>query len=329
MSLHEDRLQRLSRLFVIYNTLAMGQRVNADDLAAACHCHRKTIQRDLPFLQEAGAQYRWDAKQRSYVLEAPLPQLRVELTLPEILALALWREALPLESGLPYGPQARSAFQKLAGHLPLALRSELEALRPLLNVQGGIRHHYAPEQQAPLQGVIEAARSNHTIEMTYYTISRDEVSLRNVDPYALALQGGYLNLVAYCHQRKSMRLFALDNIRAVHSTDKCFQRQADFSLSEFLHGSLGMLRGEPIHIVVRFEPSIARWARRYRWSFHPTLEEQADGSIVMRGEVSGLDGIRTELLRWGSPVTVLEPPALRQALLKEAEALVKKYQENL
>jgi predicted DNA-binding transcriptional regulator YafY len=58
------------------------------------------------------------------------------------------------------------------------------------------------------------------------------------------------------------------------------------------------------------------------------LEEQADRSLVMRGQVSGLDGIRTELLRWGSPVTVLEPPALREALLKEAEALVKKYQEN-
>lgn len=326
-TLHEDRLQRFSRLFVIYNTLAMGHQVNADDLAAACHCHRKTILRDLPFLREAGAEYRWDAKRRSYVLEAPLPQLRIELTLPEILALALWREALPTDSGLPYAPQARSAFQKLATHLPLTLREELETLRPLLSFQSETRHHYASHQQGTLQTVIEATRAQQTIEITYYTISRDEYSMRQINPYALALQGGYLNVVAYCLQRRAVRLFALDNILAVQATGAIFERQPRFSLAEFLQGSVGMLRGRPIDIVVRFEKKIARWARRYKWNFQPILEEQADGSLVMRAQVSGLDGIRTELLRWGSPVTVLEPPELQDALLKEAQALVEKYEK--
>lgn len=107
MALHDDRLHRFSRLFVVYHMLAMGGRVTASDMAAACHCDPKTLRRDLRFWQEAGADYRWDARKGSYVLESPPPLLSLELSIPEILALALWREALPTETGLPYDALAR------------------------------------------------------------------------------------------------------------------------------------------------------------------------------------------------------------------------------
>lgn len=48
----------------------------------------------------------------------------------------------------------------------------------------------------------------------------------------------------------------------------------------------------------------------------------------MTGQVSGLDGIRTELLRWGSPVTVLEPAELREAILQEAQKIIEKYRPD-
>ena len=322
MSLHDDRLHRFSRLFVVYNMLAMGGRVTANDMAAACHCDPKTIRRDLRFLQETGAQYRWDARKKSYVLESPSPLLSVELSVPEILALALWREALPTETGLPYDASARSGFDKLAGRLPAALREELNAIRDVVSVEAGARHHY---QQAPLQTLVEAARTSETVEMHYYTISRDVVTIREIDPYSLALRQGYMNLVAFCHQRRQVLLFSLDNIRGLRPTGQIFTKLPGFSLAKFLEGSVGMMRGEPIEIVVRFDASITRWAERYRWNFNPQLQREADGSLLLRGKVSGLEGIRTELLRWGSPVTVLEPAELREAILQEAQKIVEKY----
>ena len=105
-----------------------------------------------------------------------------------------------------YDASARTGFDKLAGRLPAVLREELKAIRDVVSIEAGARHHY---QQAPLQTLVEAARKSETVEMHYYTISRDVVTIRKVDPYSLALRQGYMNLVAFCHQRQQVLLFSL------------------------------------------------------------------------------------------------------------------------
>lgn len=315
-------LHRLSRLFLIYNILSMGGRVTGRDLAAACRCSTKTIRRDLDALEELGALCPWKAAKNSYVLEQPLPCHAVELSLAEILSLAMLRALAPVRAGMPYEAQAGTAFDKLASRLPSSLREELATLRAVMN--GGVeaRHDYV---QAPVQELVEAARSRHTLQMTYYSISRDAVSIRDVDPYSLVLQNGYFSLVGFCHQRQAPLLFALDNIRTLSATGRSFEKQRDFSLAQFMEGSLNMMRGEPVEIVVRFEASHARWARRFRWGFPHTLTPEADGAVLLRGKVSGLQGIRNELLRWGAGVRVLEPPQLCEEMRREAAAMLAHY----
>ena len=80
MSLLGDRLRRLTRLIVIVNLLQSGSRVTLVDLAAACGCCTKTIQRDLTYLQEAGVAYYYDPALRSYTLLSPVPLVSVQFS---------------------------------------------------------------------------------------------------------------------------------------------------------------------------------------------------------------------------------------------------------
>lgn len=317
-----DALHPVARLFLIYNILSMGGRITRQDLAAACGCSTKTIRRDLHRLEDLEARCPWDNSQKSYVLEQPLPQLRVELELPEVAALALLGQSALQQAGLPQAAQARAALDKLTARLPLTLRDEMRSLRGVINVESTLRRDYSG---APLPELVSAARQRRTVRMFYYSISRNSTAWRHADPYTLALQGGYLNLVAYCHIHREVRLFALDGVRAVEPTRERFAEPVDFSLARFLEGAVHMLRGEPIRIVVRFAPAIERWARRYHWGFVHTLTPQPDGSLVLSGTVSGLQGIRNELLRWGAKAEVLEPPALRDMMRQEAAAMLATY----
>jgi len=325
MSLHSDQQRRLSRLFVIYHLLEMrgdeGQ-VKRRDLERACNCLGKTIQRDLQFLRDAGASILYDPRRRTYILEKPLPCLQVELQLPDLMALVLM-QGVAHQRGVPSALQQR-ALNKLVARMPSHLRDEMKAARCMLDFGENARRDYSA---APLQELVAAARARRTVQMTYYSIGRDTVDTRKADPYSLTLRNGYLSMVAFCHRSREVRLFALDNIRVLHLTSDTFRIVPDFSLARYIEGMVGGMRGDLTPIELRFKPEIARWARKIRWEFSYTQQETADGLLV-RGQVSGLEAIRNEVLRWGAGVEVLSPPELRRAVCAEAQQIAQMYAEK-
>lgn len=319
----DDPHRQLARLFLIYNTLEVGGQVSGHDLSAACNVTTRTIRRDLRILEEAGAFVRYDRKRRTYRLEQPLRCLQVELSGSDVFALALAQATLPGDA--PYSALARRAFAKLASRLPERLREGLTNSHVLIEAGNQMRRDY---NGVPWRELLEAAGQQQTLRLDYYSLSSDRRTLRDVDPYHLIMPHGYLQLVGFCHVRGRVINFALDGIRSLHPTGRTFQKLPGFSLSDWMADSLGTLQGEPVEIVVRFEPHIARWAKRRKWTFRHTLEVQAtpEGeALLLRGTVSGLDEIRAHLLSWGAGVTVLEPEELRRMMRQEAEAMLRKY----
>src|SRR5205814_5485241 len=62
---------------------------------------------------------------------------------------------------------------------------------------------------------IETAISRRkTIEFSYYSMQRDEVSDRKVDPYHLVFRNGQFYLIGHSHERSDVRVFRLSRIRA-------------------------------------------------------------------------------------------------------------------
>jgi hypothetical protein len=68
------------------------------------------------------------------------------------------------------------------------------------------------DAEARLAAAIAAEQS---VELTYWTAWRGELTHRRVDPYRLETRGSVAYLVAYCHLRRAERVFRLDRILAV------------------------------------------------------------------------------------------------------------------
>src|SRR5579871_672085 len=310
----------LGRLFKIVTLMYSGGRLMQRDFAEACECSERQIRRDLLVLEEAGVPFTC-ARKQGYRLDPQWSPLRLNLTLPEVLALLLARQAVAGHAEMPFSHSAQTAFDKIAALLPPNLRDRLE--EEAIAYYGSGKRQYA---EAPWGQLLSAMHGHETLEMTYYTIGRDKTTTRRVDPYHIVWLQNYCHLIAYCHTRRQVLNFALDGIQEIRRTGEAFAIPKEFSLADYLRGAAGPVLGDPVEIVVCFDAEVARWAKRRVWGFPHTLTDRPDGSVALCGTVRGLDDIRKELLTWGRHVRVLEPAGLRDALLAEARAIASLYE---
>ena len=94
----QDRIRRLLRLVTLMQS---GRRCNVRSMCTSLEVSRRTLFRDLSVLQDAGIQYVYDGKEKTYTMESSVLLQPVNLTVAETLAvLGLIRKLLP-EQMLP------------------------------------------------------------------------------------------------------------------------------------------------------------------------------------------------------------------------------------
>jgi predicted DNA-binding transcriptional regulator YafY len=149
-----------------------------------------------------------------------------------------------------------------------------------------------------------------------YKAERDEgPATRILCPYGI-LYGGRGWLVAHVENLPDMRLWRLDRIASVDLLDRNFDRQQDFSLSQYASQSFGVFQEEPQSVVLRFSSHAAADAEN--WLFHPTqtMQREHDGSLIVRFQAGGMLEICWHLFIWGDQVQVMSPSELNDLYCK-------------
>ena len=325
---NSDAPARAARLFTIVTIVASrrsGERIGREQLADACACTSKTIQRDVQCLQDAHIPLEWDPALRSYTLPDrgwvyPL----VQMTASDAMALALARGLMIHSSAFPFAPEIAAALEKATAGLTPGLRILLEGATQALADQGGTARDYS---HAPVGTILEAIAKRQTVEMQYESRSSRTCERRTIDPYRLDRRDGrYFELQAWCHRREEVRTFALDRISDITLTGQVFTRRPWDEAGEGIVG--GLRGGDPVQVEVRFLPQVAAYARERRWGFSTNFEEPGDGSLIMRATVRGVEGIVRELLTWQRYAVVLGGPELRLRMADEARAIAALYEKD-
>jgi len=201
-------------------------------------------------------------------------------------------------------PERDSA--RIEPDLEALLEAEGLAMRP------GHRPNIHPEV---LENLREAIKACLKTRLHYRSRETGELSRQLVCPYGF-LYGNRHYLVAYSlnPQVRRYRLFSLSNIERVEVTEWPYERREDFSLKDYAENSFGVFQEEPFDVVWRFMPEVAADAREFR--FHPTqiIDEEADGSVIVRFRAGGELEMCWHLMTWGDAVEVIIPASLRKRL---------------
>ncbi len=190
---------------------------------------------------------------RFYADRAELESLRIQLTVDRPADAAAEQENYSLRSENFHLPAIEFSDTELAAlqtalHLLDGEFAYAEPLRLALQqiTWGRPSPLGAPEQSSVALGITASAGGHDlstrlakietaifrqkTITFDYYTMARDEVGARRVDPYHLLFQGGQFYLLGYAHERKAIRVFRLSRIRG--KVSYATKAEHDFKRSE-------------------------------------------------------------------------------------------------
>lgn len=177
------------------------------------------------------------------------------------------------------------------------------------------------------QAVAEAVLQRKQLAIEYYNRERDEVSERIVCPQRLARYRDNWYLDAWCHQRKALRIFAVDAMRGVTVLNRAARSIPDARLDKELGSAYGIFAGKPRAIAVLvFTPARARWVSEEAW--HPKQRSRwlADGRFELRVPFSDNRELLMDILKFGPDVEVAAPEELRLAVKARLGETVGLYQ---
>ena len=167
------------------------------------------------------------------------------------------------------------------------------------------------------QIVAGAVLQRRRLKIDYYNRDRNEISTREISPQRLAHYRDNWYLDAWCHQKKSLRIFAVECIRSVEPLAKPAKVVTESTLNRELASSYGIFSGKPrATAILAFTAKRARWVAEEIW--HPQQEARwlDDGRYELRIPYSDDRELLMDILKYGADVEVVGPDELREAIKK-------------
>jgi proteasome accessory factor B len=154
---------------------------------------------------------------------------------------------------------------------------------------------------------------------------RTRVQPLAIEPSALTHA---LYLMGWDESRQAKRTFKVERILSASLTPETFTPPEGAATARELLKAWDVIADEdPIRVVIRFSPAVAKRAAETRWHPSQELEPQDDGSLIWRGLVAGIREIRIWILGWGADAEVLEPPELRAEVSAELARAAALYRD--
>lgn len=177
--------------------------------------------------------------------------LSVQLKIPEALFLLLsaklnheFLETIQIED-LQFGEKDMGALIQKLEHMVGPAYAELtdEILEELINSflpevpirSVGVADYsfpmYSTDETMPR--IQEALDKHQVLRLEYYSMDREEINLREVEPYVLEKRYNYHILMAYCRWREDIRLFRVDRIKSLEVLAEEFTPPENFEAEAY------------------------------------------------------------------------------------------------
>jgi proteasome accessory factor BC len=238
------------------------------------------------------------AEQENYSLRSESFHLpAIEFSDEELAAL---QTALHLLDGeFAYAEPLRLALQQITWGRPSPLRAP-EQRSVALGITASAGGH---EFSARLAKVETAIFRQKTITFDYYTMERDDLGHRRVDPFHLLFQGGEFYLLGYAHERKAIRVFRLSRIRGkvayATKAEHDFRRPADFDPREYANRAEWQLGEERGVAEILLGERIA-WQIERHFGRYGEIRVRAEGEGASDGGAGDEEGTGGERARDGA-----------------------------
>jgi predicted DNA-binding transcriptional regulator YafY len=315
------------RQWKILKRIEAGRYTTAQDLADEHGVTERTIRRDIEALQEAGFPLydeRNDGRKVWRLVDGYKQRLTQTFTLAELAALYFGKNLMSFLGGAPFAQDLESAFDKIREALPAKSLPYLARIQDLFSARPDPWKDYSKKQEV-IAALIDATLHQRQVRIAYYSFNSRKTKSYTLDPYRVVYYHGGLYLYARAHEYDEVRTFAVERTERIEILDASFEIPADFNVSEYARGAFGIAGGkaEPVEIV--FDAEMAGYIRERVWHESQSLEDNADGSVVLRMSVTPGWELRSWIKGFLPHARVVQPASLRDEIGRDIEKARKSF----
>jgi predicted DNA-binding transcriptional regulator YafY len=319
---------RADRLISILLLLQIHRRLTSHELAARLEVSERTIHRDMealsiagiPVFSERGTGGGWS------LIEGYRSNL-TSLSEAEVQALFMTRPAGLLED-LGLNKASEAGMIKLQASLPLPHQHEASVAQERIHID--LTGWNNTKESVPmLPTLLEAVWHERKLAITYQR-GECEVVERTLDPLGLVAKGSAWYLVAGIED--TIRSYRVSRVQSAEILPEACERPAGFDLAAHWKQSAVEFKDKfpRYEVALRVHPDFVPHLYLVgRFSRVEKIEEpDADGwrkaMLVFQVEEAAVQGV----LSLGANVEILEPAALREQIIQQAQNIVKFYERS-
>ncbi len=240
--------------------------------------------------------------------------MRTAFSLHEIAALHMATRLLATHMD-KHNPHAASALRKLGMALARLDRNVSTHLLRSADLMDEASSYRDPVYLRVLETVTVAWSAGCLVRIEY---RKDDGRVNEyafgpyfVEPYA---PGHSAYVIGRRDPPGDVRTLKIERIRSAVLTQERYTIPEAFDACALLQDAWGIWtsEGEPVEVVLRFHPRVARRVCENRWHRSQSLEEQPDGAVIWRARIAEPQEMLPWVRGWGADVEVLAPERLRE-----------------
>ncbi|MBE3555388.1 MAG: WYL domain-containing protein [Thermicanus sp.] len=305
---------RLARLFRIVTLIQSTPGVTAKELAERCETTERTIYRDLEILSKAGIPFSSMGRGRGYQFQSHFSLYPLDWTDEEALAFSMLPSVMnQLKDLLP--KEFLSAYEKVMAVYYKEKKRRQDIITQMMDViQMGTIALNQERENHMLIPIVESILKQKRIQAVYHTQSRNETSLRLIDPYYLIPREFRLYLLGFCHIKNGMRIFRVSRFKEINVLEEKFEKN-EFNVRRYMENTWSIERGDDmIPFKVRFSPDVARYVKEEEFYLSPKMTDLEDGSLLFEVVVNKDQEFLRWLYQYGPKAEILEPAYYREKM---------------
>lgn len=317
---------RLARVLRVLELVQSRGRWTTKAIAEEIECSERTVYRDLDVLRFAGIPYYREGDQQFVRVRPDFKFPVITLTDDEVLGLSL-ATIIAKSPGLDVTAGAAPTTRKLAAVSKEETQELIEDAMRLVSVfdlklADHSRHHEAIRtvQLALLQG--------KQISGVYESPYEPAPVRLKLHAYRLCLIKNAWYVIGNSDGEVAPRTYRIARFKALRMIDESAVIPEDFDLREYFGNAWAVYRGGTTYdIELRFTADAANIVTETVWHQSQRFARHKDGSTTLNFRVDGLEEIVNWVMSWTGRVEVVQPPELRDLVIKQLKSALHTYQE--
>ena len=176
-----------------------------------------------------------------------------------------------------------------------------------------------PSGHKHLTCIMEAMTEGNEIVIEYLKYTSSQADTYTLRPYAVKEFAKRWYIVAYCIERKALRVYGLDRIRSLKVTEGRFEMEKGFDVDSLFATSFGIYLPEGPGQTITFKTNTTEAKYLRDLPIHSSQKEiESDGeSVLFSIFVCPNKNLIMEFCKYGSKVEVISPASVREEIASE------------